>query len=171
MLYSAKGVLARNMIVWSYSSHVNVNPPRPPFFLDFRLVCLCAACILLVQFGRVATPLFGVRVRKALKQDFVFETEQECIVYTSGTTAIHIFMVRFKFYIRWLVLTSVWFDSSILFFIQEVSVPASPSAEVRVCIGTHEPYVPGMVCGRCLSMMRSNSFIFFYFLEGIWLVH
>ena len=87
----------------------------------------------------MATPLFGARVRKALKQYFVFETKQECIVYASGTTAIHIFMVRFKFYIRWLVLTSVWFDSYILFFTQEVIVPASPFAEIRVCIGTHEP--------------------------------
>ena len=151
---------------------MSMSTPRAPLFSSTSDWCVCAQhAFLLVQFGRVATPLFGARVRKALKQDFVFETEQECIVYSSGTTAIHIFMVRFKFYIRWLVLTSVWFDSSILFFIQEVSVPASPSAEVRVCIGTHEPYVPGMVCGRCLSMMRSNSFIFFYFLEGIWLVH
>ena len=31
MLYSAKSILAPNMIVWGYSSHVNVEPP-PPFF-------------------------------------------------------------------------------------------------------------------------------------------
>ena len=34
MLYSVKGIPARNMIVWSYSSNVS---------LDLRLACLCIA--------------------------------------------------------------------------------------------------------------------------------
>ena len=35
--------------------------------------------------------------------------------------------------------------SGVLLFTQETSVPASPSALIRVCIGRHECYVPGMV--------------------------
>ena len=66
--------------------------------------------------------------------------------------------------------TSVCCDSNALLFTQETSVPASPSAEIRMCIGTHGCYVPGVVCGSCVLMMCGNSLIFFWFLEKIWLV-
>ena len=46
-----------------------------------------------VQLGSVAILLFGVWVREALKRDFVVETMQECIVYTTDTTTVNIFMV------------------------------------------------------------------------------
>ena len=42
------------------------------------------------------------------------------------------------FYAMWLVLTSVCCDSNILFFTQKTRVPASTSAEICMCIGTHE---------------------------------
>ena len=53
----------------------------------------------LVQLGRVAILLFGVWVTEALKRDFVVETKQDCIKYTAGTTAIHIFMVRVRIHL------------------------------------------------------------------------
>ena len=56
------------------------------------------SCDTLVQFDRVTLLLFGAWVREALKPDFVLETMEKCSVsYTTGTTAIHIFMVRVYF--------------------------------------------------------------------------
>ena len=51
------------------------------------------------------------------------------------------------------------------FLHRKISVPASPSAEIRMRIGTNVYYVLRMVCGPCVLMIRSNSLIFFWFLE------
>ena len=37
-----------------------------------------------------------------------------------------------------------------------------------MCIGKHEYHVPGMVWGPCVTMMRSNLLILFFFLESIY---
>ena len=69
-------------------------------------------------------------------------------MYTTGTTAIHIFMVRVRiYYTMWVVLTSAHCDSNVLLFTQKIGAPASPPAEIRMCIDTHVYYVQGMVCG------------------------
>ena len=82
----------------SGASQLNVNPPCVS--LDLRVVCLCLACTYatrVVQFGRVAVRWFAPRVTEALKQYIVLETKQECIVYTTGATDIHIFKVRINY--------------------------------------------------------------------------
>ena len=58
-------------------------------------------------------------------------------------------------------------DSNILLFTQKISVPVFPSAEICMCIGMQEYYVPGMVCGPCVLMMRRNLLNFFVFLESV----
>ena len=86
------------------------------------------------------------------------------IVYTTGTIAIHIFMVRIYFDIMRLALTTVCCDSNILLLTQNISVPSSLSGEIRMCIGTHVYYVPGMVCRPCVindaQQLRLFSFGF-----------
>ena len=84
---------------------------------------------------------------------------------TTGAAAIHIFTVRVRVYFMYnvlIVLVSCC-DSNILLFTQKISVPVSPSAEICMCIGMQECHVPGMVCGPCVLMMRSNLSNFFGF--------
>ena len=71
----------------------------------------------------------------------------------------------------WSVLTYVCRDSNLVISTQKISVPPSPSAEICMCVGMHEYYVPRKVCGLCvLIMTRSNLLILFWFLESISLV-
>ena len=70
----------------------------------------------------------------------------------------------------WLVLTSVLCDSSILLFTQKISVLASPSADIRMRIGTHVYYVPGMVLWPMRTNDAYNLLVLFCFLDSIWLV-
>ena len=104
-----------------------------------------------------------------MERDFAFNIKQELIVRTTGTTAIHIFMVGICFDIMWLVLAWVCCDSIILVYTPKIMVPASPYAEIRMCIGTHVYYVPRMVCEPKV-IIRSNSFTFVCFLESMSLV-
>ena len=67
----------------------------------------------------------------------------------------------YMYYVTWLVLTSVCCDSNILLFTQKISVLAFPSAEIRMCVGTHEYDVPGMVCGPCVLMMHTQQLVDF----------
>ena len=88
---------------------------------------------------------------------------------TTGAAAIHIFMVRVRIYFMYnvhILLVSCC-DSNILLFTQKISVPVFPSAEICMCIGMQEYYVPGMVCGPCVLMMRRNLLNFFVFLESV----
>ena len=70
----------------------------------------------------------------------------------------------------WLALTAVCSGSNTLMLTQKNSVPASPSVEIRMCSSTHAYYIPGMVCGPFMLMMRSKSLSFYWVLELIWLV-
>ena len=49
------------------------------------------------------------------------------------------------------------------FLHKKVSVPVSPSAEICACSGMQEYHVPGIVCGPCVFMLRSNLFNLFVF--------
>ena len=82
---------------------------------------------------------------------------------TTGTAAIHIFMVRVRIYFmnNVLIILISCCDSNILLFTQKISTPVSPSTAICMCIGMQEYYVPGMVCGPCVLMMRNNLLNFF----------
>ena len=82
---------------------------------------------------------------------------------TTGAAAIDIFMVRVRMYFMYnvLIILVSCCDSNILLSTQKISVPVSPSAEICMCIGMQEYDVPGMACGPCVSMMRSNLLKFF----------
>ena len=104
----------------------------------------------------------------------------EMCIRDSGTTAVDVFMVFFL--VMGLVLTCVCCDSNILLLTLKICVPASasaeicmcinqcPSVEICMCIGMQEYYVPGVVCGPCVLMMRSNLLNFFFFRAFIFLV-
>ena len=103
-------------------------------------------------------------LREALKRYFVVETKEERILCTTSAAAIHIFMVRvgISFMHNALIILVPCCESNILFFFaQKISASVSSSAEICMCIGMQEYYVPGMVCRPCVLMMRSNLLNFF----------
>ena len=157
------------MIVWSQLCHGRPPPVFP--WLETGVSVRNKHVRYVVQFGREAILLFGAWVEKALKRYFVFEIKQECSVpYIVSVLLLSTFHSIY-FYDMWLVLTFVCCDSNILLFTQKISAPASLSAGSRMRTGMHVYYIPGMVCGPCVLMMRSNSLTSFWFLERIWLVH
>ena len=90
-----------------------------------------------------------------LKRNFVFETKKESRVpYILSVLLIPTLFHGIYFYVM-LVLVFVCCDSNILLFKQKISVPVSSSAEIRMCIGLHEYYVPGMVSGPWALMIRT----------------
>ena len=109
-------------------------------------------------------------LREALKRYFVVETKEERILCTTSAAAIHIFMVRvpISFMHNALIILVPCCESNILFFFaQKISASVFSSAEICMCIGMQEYYVPGMVCGPCVLMMRRNLLNFFVFLESV----
>ena len=148
-----------------YSSHVDVDPPPALSSLDLRLVCLCVACIYAGSVWSSCNNVIRCWRRKALDEIFFLGAVYR--IYYRHYCHPHFHGIHT---VMWLVLTSVCCDSNILLFTQNTIVPVSPSAEIRMCVGMHEHYVPGMVCGSCVAIMRSNWLIFFCFLESVWLI-
>ena len=134
MLNSAKGILARNMIVWSYGSHVNIAPP-PFASFDFRLSCLCVACI----YARSVWSGSNNTDARCLGQGSV---EASYCFLRQITLAVYRMYYRyycyphfrgtFFFFITWMVFTSVRCDSNILPFRQK-AVYLPPRALKLTC--------------------------------------
>ena len=113
-----------------------MSMPNPPFSSPDFDSCVQHAYTL-VQFGRVAILLVGAWVREALKRSLVLRRRSAVYrIYYRYYCYPHFHGIYF--YAMWLVLTSVCCDSNILFFTQKTRVPASTSAEICMCIGTHE---------------------------------